>query len=148
MNVACVPPQLYAAGPGDDPALCGPTWRWPPSSIQTNEPPPAPIVWMYSNGMASGRPSNMASCRRTDSPSTMSEASRLVPPMSMVMRLPSPVVRANDVAPITPPAGPERMRFTGASRALSTVIAPPPERIMKKWPPKPFSASAFLSRPR
>ena len=43
VKVISLPPLLYAIGPGDEPALLGPTFnRWP-SSNQTILPPPAPI---------------------------------------------------------------------------------------------------------
>jgi hypothetical protein len=49
--------------------------------------------------------------------------------------------REKAAAPITPPAGPERIRLTGCSRAEVAVIAPPPERVIRKRPMKPPSAS-------
>ena len=72
----------------------------------------------------------------------MSEASRLVPPMSTVTRLGSPIILAKPAAPMTPPAGPDRIRFTGLSRADEAVIAPPPDRIIRNRPSKPPASSS------
>ena len=93
-----------------------------------------------------GRPSNDASLWTTGSPPMISDASRLVPPMSIVIRSSSSVAAPNEAAPITPPAGPERMRFTGASLARLAVIAPPPERIMKNRPENSSSAKLDSKR--
>ena len=61
--------------------------------------------------------------------------------MSMVIRFRCSELRANQVPPSTPPAGPERIKLTGASIAASTVMAPPPERVIKNWPVNPLSAN-------
>src|SRR3712207_8760816 len=45
VTVAWVPPWAYAAGPGRDPALRGPTLSPPAASTHAMLPPPAPMVW-------------------------------------------------------------------------------------------------------
>ncbi len=62
--------------------------------------------------------------------------------MSIVIRFGRSRIFARAAAPMTPPAGPERIRLTGCSRAELAVIAPPPERVMRKRPPNPPEASS------
>ncbi len=93
--------------------------------------------------MLIGSCSNSAPWKRTGLPSRIREASRLVPPMSMVIRLGSSISSENAAAPMTPPAGPDRIRLTGCSREEAAVIAPPPDRVIRNRPLKPSSASDF-----
>ena len=58
-------------------------------------------------------------------PSTISEMSVLVPPMSNGIRLPSPTSRAAWTLPATPPAGPDSTA-PAASRPASAIGATPP----------------------
>ena len=82
VTVGSVPPRPSAAGPGVEPALCGPTCGTPRSDTQPIEPPPAPTeitstmltpVW---NGPRSRFLSMWISF------SEMIPVSKLVPPMS------------------------------------------------------------------
>ena len=68
------------------PALCGPTRRSPPASIQAIEPPPAPIVRMSTIGAFAGMPNSISkSSLRVNSPASIRLTSQEVPPMSSVM---------------------------------------------------------------
>ena len=84
MTVGLRPPFPYPMGPGDAPALAGPTRRAPPASIQARLPPPAPTDSMSMTGSAIGKRSITASVVQLGSPSVTKEKSALVPPMSKV----------------------------------------------------------------
>ena len=56
VTVGRSPPIPYAAGPGSDPALAGPTRTRPKSSTSAMEPPPAPISTISITGTRTGRP--------------------------------------------------------------------------------------------
>ena len=113
-------------------------------------PPPAPIVWMSIVGIDTGSVSNCCSVSIFAWPPAMSDASRLVPPMSIVIRFSCPRISPSAAAPMTPPAGPDSTRCTGCSFADATVIAPPPERVSRKCPPNlpcsrlPSSVSRYV----
>jgi hypothetical protein len=66
----------------------------PPSSTRAIDPPPAPSVWMSIDGSASFEPAIIRSPESWGSPPSSSAMSVLVPPMSNVIRLPSPTSRA------------------------------------------------------
>ena len=68
------------------------------------------------------------SVRRT-APSSTTQTSQLVPPMSKPSALPSPQRRARSPAPTAPPAGPERTLQAPARAASSAGATPPEESI-------------------
>ena len=117
-------PAPVAGGPGSAPADCGPTRR-PPASSHASEPPPAPIVWMSTRDISTGRPSSSVSIETLGCPSTIRLRSKDVPPMSMQRRFGRPVERDRAAPPIVPPTGPESSVCTGCSRALRAVVMPP-----------------------
>ena len=82
VTVGSVPPRPYAAGPGDAPALRGPTWRLPSTSSQAMEPPPAPTVCMSICGTLTGKAPTMLSDVITGVRSRTRQTSVDVPPMS------------------------------------------------------------------
>ena len=65
-------------------------------------------------------------------PSTTSDTSRLVPPMSYAIKLSKPLSPAIFVAAITPAAGPDRTVFTERVPAASTDIMPPFDCMMSR----------------
>ena len=67
-------------------------------------------------------------------PDSIRHTSVLVPPMSQVMKSASATEPAIQVAPATPPAGPERIVRTGRVRAVSRSITPPAEDIVSTGP--------------
>ena len=71
----------------------GPTCSMPPASTRAIEPPPAPIVWMSIIGRAIRQRSTTPSVITSGSPFVTSAASKLVPPMSIVMQSATPVRR-------------------------------------------------------
>ena len=62
----------------------------PPSSIQAIEPPPAPMVLISIDGSAMAMRLMVAEVVIAGAPPCTSEASKLVPPMSMVMNRSTP----------------------------------------------------------
>jgi hypothetical protein len=72
------------------PALCGPTRSAPPVSIQAIEPPPAPIDWTSTPATPIGWNSTWIERDIAGRPSRIRQTSKLVPPMSTVITLPSP----------------------------------------------------------
>ena len=83
---AVVQGHVQGAFEGLAPADLGPMRRSPPSSIQPTEPPPAPMVTTLSMGRARRRRSISPTVVTKGSRSFMRAASKLVPPMSMVMQ--------------------------------------------------------------
>ena len=97
-------------------------------------PPPAPIVARSITGMSSGTLSSCETDCNVGSWSMISAASKLVPPISVARRLPSPSQRPSAAAPMIPLAGPEmrvRTLRCGTSAALMT---PPSQRVISTPP--------------
>ena len=67
----------------------------------------------------------------------MTQASRLVPPTSKEISDERPVASPRLIVPAMPPAGPEKTVRRGDTRAISEVMAPPAERMIRKEPPNP-----------
>jgi hypothetical protein len=63
-------------------------------------------------------------------PPRTTQASVLVPPMSIAMTSGRCRTSVSRAAPIRPPAGPEKMVWTPTSAASRATSAPPPERVM------------------
>ena len=59
------------------------------------------------------------------SPSATNETSKLVPPMSQVMRFGNPALTPIWAPAMTPAAGPDKAVRMGKERAISTDITPP-----------------------
>ena len=106
-------------------------------------PPPAPIVLISIVGTIIGRVPKTCWFNTFMLPSAMRDASKLVPPISIVIRLFTSIKSPNLLAPITPPAGPESIKCAGCSIAVFKVIAPPPDRVNRKLP---VNCSLFKDR--
>ena len=132
--MGAVPPREKQAGPGYEPALCGPI-RSTPSSIMAMEPPPAPMASMPVTGITTGKSPTSAAFDVMAWPSRSSEISVLVPPMSIVRMLRSPAARARYWTAVTPEAGPESSVCTGKRRASAAAMAPPLERVTNNCDP-------------
>ena len=74
--------------------LSGPTCRTPPASTRAIDPPPAPMLAMSRLLSAIVWPATRRAAAKLGRPSTISEMSVLVPPISNGIRLPSPISRA------------------------------------------------------
>ena len=117
----------------------------PAASIQATEPPPAPTERTSTIGTAIGMPhSSSEKVVSAGSPARISPVSKLVPPMSAMIRFANCTSLATYEVAITPPAGPERTIETGFSRAPAGVITPPLERITSRSP-MPRSRPSSLS---
>ena len=104
--------------PGSSPALCGPTRSSPPLSIQATEPPPAPIVLRRPSACRRAGPiRSRTPSSGSPRPSAIRLTSKLVPPMSIEIRLLRPVSCPKKIALSTPPTGPETRRSTGFAAA-------------------------------
>jgi len=82
VTVGSVPPRPYATGPGEAPALRGPTCRLPSTSSHAIEPPPAPTLCMSSWGTLTGNAPSMPSDVVSGARSRTRQTSVEVPPMS------------------------------------------------------------------
>ena len=145
VTVGSVPPCPYAAGPGRAPAECGPTRSAPPASRQAIEPPPAPTVWRSSIGSATGRPPTGRAPVSRAAPSSITQTSHDVPPMSKQSASGSPDASAAHAAPAAPPAGPDKTVRAACARAWSSVASPPEDCITSgtgSCAPRARSASA------
>jgi hypothetical protein len=80
--------------------------------------------------------------RRAGWPSTTTETSNDVPPMSQVMRWSMPVAAPTSTDAATPAAGPESARPSGWRRASATVIDPPAELTSSSGTGSPRRASS------
>ena len=69
-----------------------------------------------------------------------------VPPMSSVTTFSWPAIRPAQMPPTRPATGPDMSRFTGRSRADSTVAMPPDDCISWTSRVKPVSRSASSKR--
>jgi len=157
VTVASAPPREYAAGPGDEPALRGPTLRSPISSTSAIEPPPAPISISSMVEMRIGRP--LPSMKRfwraasklyavSGSPPSTSESFAVVPPMSNARRFPPLSSRPKKAAARAPAAGPDSSIPTGVRRASAAWVSPPLESIRRSGAgiPRSTSLRAITSR--
>ena len=130
VSVISCPPLLYAIGPGSAPALWGPTFNAPPSSIHAMLPPPAPMALTSIEGDFIGNPAIFLSIVKKGFPSSTSDTSVLVPPTSNAIRLFWFASIPMAVAPTTPAAGPDKQVFTGNFVAIGMVSRPPFEWII------------------
>ena len=103
---------------------------------------------MSTTGIISGNPSSSASEETSGAPSTTSETSKLVPPMSTQIRLRRPSSRASATPPIVPPTGPESSVWSVSSRADSAVTMPPLDCITCSGTASPRVPSSDSSRSR
>ena len=76
-------------------------------------------------GTAIFHPASNCSVVTCGTPSSMSDMSVLVPPMSNPIRLLSPTIAPKLLAPATPPAGPDRIAFTAWFLESSIGVTPP-----------------------
>ncbi len=94
------------------------------------EPPPAPTVWMSITGTATAQPAISYSFVLSGWPGQR-ETSVLVPPMSKESTRSNPNRCAASRAATTPPAGPDKIVWTGSRAARSTEKAPPLEAMIR-----------------
>src|ERR1700742_2985817 len=140
------PPRGAWVPPADPAAARAP--RPPPlGSPQPIEPPPAPTVWTSTVGSWIGRPPIVRESVRRTAPSSTTQTSQEVPPMSKPSALPSPERRARRPAPTAPPAGPERT-LQAPARAASSAGATPPEESITCGAGRPATSVAVPRRPR
>ena len=152
VTVGSVPPRPYAAGPGSEPALAGPTVIRPSASTLAIEPPPAPISTISITGRRSGsplpgrnrysRPTSNSRLVRGWPDSTM-QSLAVVPPMSKLSARSQSRPRASSAASSAPPAGPLSINRTGKRSASDRVPSPPPDIMRNRSQPRP----RFLRRP-
>jgi hypothetical protein len=109
----------------------------PRLSIQPSEPPPAPIAEMSRIGRLVPKGPIRARDWVIGSPWKITELSKLVPPISAVIKFASPTVRPRKPELTIPPAGPETASVIGRVRASSADIEPPFDCITKKLPVNP-----------
>ena len=109
-------------------------------------PPPAPTVCRSSIGTPRARPPISVSRANGMSPSWITPTSKLVPPMSQVIRSATPRARATAAPATTPPAGPESTVSTQRRAADSAVMTPPLDFITYSGAVKPASRSPAPSR--
>src|SRR5438128_2385246 len=127
-------------GPGTAPALRGPTRSVPIGSSQAIEPPPAPISTMSTTGTLTGYPALLESCSIRYSVVTLISAPSMrdvlavVPPMSRVIKLRSPISRPIAKEPTTPPTGPDSIMWIGCSLANPKEAMPPLDFITLSEP--------------
>ena len=126
--------HIVGRGPGEAPALRGPTLKAPLPSTQAMLPPPAPMVFISSIGWRRGYFAILPSLDRTGLPLSTREMSQLVPPMSRVMRSMRSLSLPAWTPPITPAAGPERTVDTVLERMVSSLVMPPREWMMWSRP--------------
>jgi hypothetical protein len=79
-------------------------------------------------------PATARSVARAGWPSTMSEMSVLVPPMSNGMKLPSFMSAEQNTPPATPPAGPDRTAPAAMRTDSATGTTPPCDCMMSSGP--------------
>ncbi len=120
----------------------------PPSSTRAIEPPPAPIVWMSIIGSAMRHRSTMPSVITSGWPSLTSAASKLVPPMSIVMQSRTPCGASCQRPAVGPEAGPERSESAARSATSAGAATPPFDCMISSTPSKSRSASRAVSASR
>src|SRR5574337_1242738 len=125
---------------GSAPALCGPIFSRP-SSIHAIEPPPAPIVAMSIDGSASAWRLTVPAVVIALAPSTTSAASKLVPPMSTLMKLVWRCGRNAASAAVGAAAGPDSSVDAASAATASGEVTPPLGCMMRSTPAKPLSSS-------
>ena len=91
-------------------------------------------------------PPTWYSAARLTSPSSTIDAFAVVPPMSNVMSLPSPMRRASACAPTTPAAGPDSMMCIGCAAAATSVMRPPFDCMMRSGVFTPRAVEAGSQR--
>ncbi len=107
------------------------------ASIHAREPPPAPAVWISSMGTRTGNPLTWPSMVVGGSRLASSRATSVdVPPMSKVSSRSMPARRAMLSAPVTPPAGPDKMVRTGSRAAAGAERMPPEDCMMLSCAPR------------
>ena len=97
------------------------------------EPPPAPTVRTSTEGARTATSPTRVSRRMRAWLSSISATSVEVPPTSKVSTLLKPPREQNQIAPATPPAGPDSSRLTGVLAADWLVARPPSERRMDSF---------------
>ena len=143
------PPRPKQIGPGEAPALSGPTCRSPASLTNAMEPPPAPMVWTSTIGTWMGIAYSTSRSELTaGTPPRMSPTSQLVPPMSQVITFSKPAPAAVYAAAITPEAGPDMTVFTAASAATRAETVPPLPRMTRTSRRYARAASSSTRRER
>ena len=115
----------------------------PPASTRAIEPPPAPIVWMSIIGSAIRQRSTTPSVITSGSPSVTSAASKLVPPMSIVMQSLTPCGASCQSPAVGPEAGPESSESAARSATSAGVATPPFDCMISSTP-----AEAEVGEPR
>ena len=111
-------------------------------------PPPAPIELTSTMGVRTGYGPIQPSLAMSGSPPLTIATSLLVPPMSSETKSRTPERSAANLAPITPPAGPERNSVTGSCAASAAETIPPLERMTSgtAGTPRPRRVSASPAR--
>ena len=123
--VGLVPPKQKHAGPGLEPALSGPTFNTPKSSIHAIEPPPSPIEVTETVGTKIGNSPTISPLLYAGAPSKITATSALVPPTSKLSTCERPILLATFDAPITPAAVPDNNIEIGSRLPSSADITPP-----------------------
>ena len=113
--------------PGSAPGAFRPDLQHAARGMRAMLPPPAPIVWMSTIGMRNGIAVVDALLARSPQVRrrTISETSKLVPPMSQAMRFGKPAGAPIRAAAIAPEAGPDITVCTACLAASGASIMPP-----------------------
>ena len=111
--------------------------------MYARDPPPAPTVFISITGIFMGIPLTTV-CEVRRIPPSHRETSVEVPPMSNDIIFFIPVSFDTSDAPITPPAGPERMQLTAFRLAFPVEALPPLDCIMLiLFVPRPSSSEVI-----
>ena len=110
-----------------------------PSSIQAIEPPPAPMVMISMDGSASANRFTVPVVVIDGRPPTTMAASKLVPPMSTVMKLSSLCACITARPAVGAAAGPDNSVDAASAATASGEVTPPLDCMMRSTPSKPFS---------
>ena len=110
---------------------------------------PPPTEWMSSIGTLIASPPISVSRANATSPPCTTPTSKLVPPMSAVIRLREPAPERALAAPATmPPAGPDITVSTARRPAARADITPPLDFMMNNGAPMPCSPNPCSNRSR
>jgi hypothetical protein len=118
------------------------------SETSAIDPPPAPTLRTSSVGALAGKAPTSVEREIVGMPSTITETSVDVPPMSKAISFGRPDLRAIITVEVTPPAGPESTVWTGRSEAAAALISPPSDRTICSRAFTPSSRSRLSIRDR
>ena len=105
-------------------------------------PPPAPSEVTATLGVSTGWPAISSWLSTSAAPSTTSETSNDVPPMSTQISRPEPTSRATATAAIVPPTGPEKSVLAARRTTSDADVTPPFDCITRSGRARPCASAA------